>query len=136
MSRVAVVVDDSFLIRQTVSRFLGDRGYAVETACNGIEGLSVLDRTTPELIVVDLVMPKMGGAEFIREIRYRPALSQILIILVAGRKNPSSPASLSGADYVVYKDIDLVEQLKIAFDRFGPSRVSFKSKKNDQAALG
>lgn len=136
MSRVALVVDDSILIRQTVSKVLLDRGYTVETACNGLEGLAALDRVTPELVVVDLVMPKMGGAEFIREVRYRPNLSRVLIILVAGRRNSSLSIPLAGADHVVYKNVDLVEQLKLAFDKFGPSRASVNSKKDSQAALG
>jgi CheY-like chemotaxis protein len=136
MSRIALVVDDSILVRKTVTKFLAERGYAVETASSSLDGLGVLQRIVPELIVVDLAMPKIGGAEFIREIRYQPNLSRTLVILVAGRKNPSSPPSVTGADYVVYKDVDLVEQLKIAFDKFGPGRVSVKAQKNSGAALG
>jgi CheY-like chemotaxis protein len=136
MSRAALVVDDSTLIRRSVARFLVERGYTVETACNGLEAIELLERSTPELIVVDLVMPKMSGSEFIREVRYRPHLSKVLIILVAGRKNSSSAAPPAGADHIVYKDVDLVEQLKLAFDKLGPGRVAFKRKKDDQAAFG
>jgi CheY-like chemotaxis protein len=135
-SRVALVVDDSILIRRVVQRFLEDRGYAVETACNGVEGLTALDRLTPELIVTDLVMPKMGGTEFIREIRYRPNFAQIPIILIAGRKSPSAHAPVAGADHVVYKNVDLVEQLKLVFDKFRPAKAVPKSSKKDQTALG
>lgn len=135
-SRVALVVDDSILIRRVVQRFLQDRGYTVETACNGLEGLAALERLTPELIVTDLVMPRMGGTEFIREIRYRPNLAQIPIILIAGRKSPSAHAPVAGADHVVYKNVDLVEQLKLVFDKFGPTKAGSKPNKKDQAALG
>src|SRR4051794_34447270 len=108
MSGLALVVDDSMLIRHTVRRFLEDRGYTVETACNGVEGLAVLDQLTPTVIITDLLMPKMSGSEFIREIRHRAAFASIPIIVVAGRRGSVHP--YSGADHVVFKDIDLVEQ--------------------------
>jgi CheY-like chemotaxis protein len=55
---MAVIVDDSMLIRYTVSRFLEERGYTVESAANGSEALEVTKRVQPDLIVTDMQMPK------------------------------------------------------------------------------
>jgi CheY-like chemotaxis protein len=133
MSRLALVVDDSMLVRYSVRRFLEDRGYAVETAWDGVDGLAVLDRITPCLIVTDLMMPKMSGVEFIREVRARAPLAHIPIIMVAGRRGSHERVPTCGADYVVYKDIDLVEQLQRTLDKFGPNRVI---PPNTEAAAG
>ena len=134
MSRIALVVDDSLLIRRTVQRFLESRGYTVHTACNGLEGLDALHGISPDLIVTDLIMPKMGGSEFIREVRYRPDLGATRIILVAGRRSVHSSGPTAGADYVIHKDVDLVEQLQFAVDKFHPAGTVIKNKKIEPAA--
>ena len=63
MSTVALVVDDSMLIRYTVCRFLEERGFTVESATNGVEALHVLARVQPGLIITDMQMPQMSGSE-------------------------------------------------------------------------
>ena len=72
MSLVALVVDDSMLIRYTVCRFLEERGFAVESATNGEEALDVLKRIKPALIVTDMQMPKMSGTELITALKGNP----------------------------------------------------------------
>jgi len=74
MTKVALVVDDSMLIRYTVCRFLQDHGYVVETAGNGSEALEVLARVHPDLIVTDMHMPRMSGSELITALKSKPAL--------------------------------------------------------------
>ena len=54
MALVALVVDDSMLIRYTVCRSLEERGFTVESATNGLEALEVLKRIQPDLIVTDM----------------------------------------------------------------------------------
>ena len=54
MSFVALVVDDSMLIRHTVCRFLEERGFAVESATNGQDALEILKRVQPHIIVTDM----------------------------------------------------------------------------------
>jgi CheY-like chemotaxis protein len=57
MPRLALVVDDSMLIRHTVCRFLEERGFSVESASQGLDALNILERFRPDLIVTDLQMP-------------------------------------------------------------------------------
>ena len=69
---LALVVDDSMLIRHTVCRFLETRGFQVESATNGAEALEMLDRIHPDIIVTDLQMPKMNGQELLTALKARP----------------------------------------------------------------
>jgi CheY-like chemotaxis protein len=110
MSMVALVVDDSMLIRFTVCRFLEERGFRVESATNGAEALEVLARVHPRLIVTDMQMPKMSGTELITELKRKPETARIPIIIVAGRSSDFNESE-KRADFAIYKDIDIEGQL-------------------------
>ena len=110
MARVALVVDDSMLIRHSVCRFLEERGFAVESATNGKEALEMLKTVLPDLIVTDLLMPKMDGPELITHLKASPQTAAIPIFVLAGRQTSSSTPE-SRANYVIYKDIEIESQL-------------------------
>ncbi len=112
MPRVALVVDDSMLIRHTVCRFLEERGFAVESATNGAEALELLARMVPDLIVTDLLMPKMSGTELITALKTNPKSADIPVVIVAGKNSGSEPgAADQRVSFVIYKDIDIEQQL-------------------------
>jgi CheY-like chemotaxis protein len=115
MPAVAMVVDDSMLIRYTVSRVLEKRGFSVESAGNGIEALEILNRTLPDLIITDLQMPKMTGNELIAVLKSKPETAKIPIIVIASRSAAAAEAEKL-ANFLVYKDIDIEEQLAKALD--------------------
>ncbi|HUO27246.1 MAG TPA: response regulator [Candidatus Aquilonibacter sp.] len=111
----ALVVDDSMLIRYTVCRFLEERGFAVEHATNGVEALQTLEKLTPDLIVTDMQMPRMSGADLITALKAKPQTAKIPIIIVAGRGS-GFDESEKRADFAIYKDIDIEGQLGKALD--------------------
>ncbi len=115
MSKVALVVDDSMLIRYTVCRFLEQRGFTVESATNGEEALDVLTRVQPDLIVTDLQMPKMSGSELISALKSKPETAGVPIIIVA-RQDGRFDEAEKRANFVIYKDIDIEAQLGKALD--------------------
>ncbi len=115
MSKVALVVDDSMLIRYTVSRFLEQRGFAVESATNGAEALEILARVRADLIVTDLQMPKMSGSELITALKSTPKTADIPIIIVTNNAQGCCEAE-KRADFAIYKDIDIDVQLAGALD--------------------
>ena len=115
MSAVALVVDDSMLIRYTVCRFLEERGFAVESATNGVEALQILERTHPALIVTDMQMPKMSGSELITALKKNPDTARIPIIIVAGRASGFDEKE-TRANFAIYKDIDIQGQLEKALE--------------------
>lgn len=115
MPAVALVVDDSMLIRYTVCRFLEGRGFAVESATNGAEALQILERTRPDLIVTDMQMPKMTGSELITALKNKPETANIPIIIVAGRASGFDEKE-NRANFAIYKDIDIEGQLEKALE--------------------
>jgi CheY-like chemotaxis protein len=115
MPGVALVVDDSMLIRYTVCRFLEERGFAVESATNGLEALQILERVRPDLIVTDMQMPKMSGTELITAVKKNPETANIPIIIVAGRASGFDEQE-KRANFAIYKDIDIQAQLEKALD--------------------
>jgi len=110
MSKVALVVDDSMLIRYSLCRYLEEQGFVVEAASNGAEALEIIGRGKPDLIVTDMRMPKMSGSELITALKGNPETAQIPILVVTSKANGSCEAD-PRADFAIYKDIDVEVQL-------------------------
>jgi len=110
MPLVALVVDDSMLIRHTVCRFLEERGFAVESATNGHEALEILQQIRPQIIITDMQMPKMGGSELITALKRQASTADIPIVIVAGKQSGFDRTE-KRADFTIFKDIDIEGQL-------------------------
>ncbi len=111
MIRTALVVDDSMLIRHTVCRFLEDRGYTVESATNGLDALQILRGIRPDILITDMMMPKMDGSQLITELKNDPEMATIPIIVLAGRQSAAGLPPEHRANATIWKDIDIVTQL-------------------------
>jgi len=113
MAKVALVVDDSMLIRYAICRFLRERGFGVETAANGIEALDVLGRVVPDLIVTDMQMPLMSGSELITVLKSKPETCGVPIIVITGHASGLVEGD-KRANFAISKDIDVDTQLENA----------------------
>jgi CheY-like chemotaxis protein len=113
MPLVALVVDDSMLIRHTVCRFLEQRGFSVVSATNGQDALEALNRIHPDLIVTDIQMPKMSGTELITALKSQPKTAAIPVVIVAS-KDSGFKTTETRADFLILKDIDIENQLEKA----------------------
>ena len=121
-SLTALVVDDSMLIRHCVCRFLEEHGFSVESATNGQEALDALQRFTPDLIVTDMQMPKMGGSDLITALKSQPNTAKIPIVIVASRQSGFNDNE-TRADVAIFKDIDIETQLTKALASISKRRV-------------
>ena len=111
--KLALVVDDSMLIRHTICRFLEDAGFLVETATNGLEALEMLATLEPDIVITDIQMPKMTGVELITVMKSDPRTAKIPIIALSSLKcGEKGPAEDARADFSILKDIDIESQLK------------------------
>lgn len=117
MGRIALVVDDSMLIRHTVCRFLEERGFTVESATNGAEAVEVLSLITPDIIITDLSMPKMNGSELITFIKGRHDSAGTPLIVLAAKRSATETVTEDRADALIHKDIDIEEQLGSALEQ-------------------
>jgi CheY-like chemotaxis protein len=115
MPVVALVVDDSMLIRHTVCRFLEERGFAVESATKYQEALEVLKRVHPGIIITHMQMPKISDRELINTLKGQPTTANIPVIIVAGRQSGFDEKE-KRANFAIYKDIDIEDQLGKALD--------------------
>ena len=68
MSTILIVDDDPHL-RELASVFLQHEGFDVSEACDGVEALSALERLKVEMVILDIMMPKMDGWELCRQLR-------------------------------------------------------------------
>ena len=82
--KYVLVVDDEPDVRSYLRSALEDAGFLVRTACDGLEALETIRRDPPDLISLDLVMPKHSGAKLYRELQKDKHLSKIPVLIVTG----------------------------------------------------
>jgi len=105
-----LVVDDQKGVRQLLETFFQEKGFKVTTATNGQEAVSSADRETPDLIVMDVKMPVMSGAEALARIKAKfPRLPVIMMTAYADLLMQQELARL-GAEKCLLKPLEL-EQL-------------------------
>jgi CheY-like chemotaxis protein len=89
MSRWILVVDDEPDVRSALSELLSGQGYSVSTAADGHEALWIMVSKLPDLIILDLRMPRQNGWEFLRVMRANPkALNVPVVVLSADLSMP------------------------------------------------
>ncbi len=109
-----LVVDDDVSIRVTVSEFLQDEGFQVETAPNGRAALDAVLRQRPTLVLLDMRMPIMDGWAFAGELRAR-GIAVPLVVMTAAQ-DARRWAEEIGATAYVAKPFDF-SSLLVTFDR-------------------
>ena len=82
---LVMVVDDSLTVRKITSRMLIREGFAVATAKDGVDGLQQLQDIEPDMILLDIEMPRMDGFEFARNVRADAKTKNIPIIMITSR---------------------------------------------------
>ena len=82
---LVMVVDDSLTVRKITSRMLTREGFEVATAKDGVDGLQQLQDIEPDIILLDIEMPRMDGFEFARNVRADAKTKKIPIIMITSR---------------------------------------------------
>ncbi|MBU1690251.1 MAG: Hpt domain-containing protein [Gammaproteobacteria bacterium] len=80
-----MVVDDSLTVRKITSRLLSKEGYQVVTAKDGVDALQHLQEILPDVMLVDIEMPRMDGFELTKNVRSDPKTAHIPIIMITSR---------------------------------------------------
>jgi len=78
-----LVVDDEFGIVDVLETILIDQGYRVLTACNGKQGLESLATERPDVVLLDFMMPILGGVEMLAAMMAEPAYRHIPVIMIS-----------------------------------------------------
>ena len=118
-----LLVDDEPDILEIIRYNLTSEGYTVETAENGLEAIEQAKNVRPQLIIMDVMMPKMDGIEACEKIRNIPELSETVITFLTARGEDYSQMAgfEAGADDYITKPIKpkvLVSKVKALLRRF------------------
>ena len=84
MSEV-LLVEDSPVQREMISGILKDNGWKVTIACDGVEALEQLKTFNPDLVVLDIVMPRMNGYEVCRWIKSNPGTKNVPVVMCSSK---------------------------------------------------
>lgn len=110
-ARRVLVVEDAPAVRELLAVMLTEEGYAVHTAVHGAHALRLLETLTPCLILLDLRMPVLDGAAFVRAYRQRPNADAHLVVMTAEGREEDIAAIAPSA--LVRKPFDLEQLLRI-----------------------
>ena len=80
-----MIVDDSVTVRKVTSRFLEREGFNIMTAKDGVDALRQLQDSVPDVMLLDIEMPRMDGFEVAKNIRTSSHLSELPIIMITSR---------------------------------------------------
>jgi chemosensory pili system protein ChpA (sensor histidine kinase/response regulator) len=114
---LVMIVDDSLTVRKITSRLLVREGFRVATAKDGLDALQALADETPDLILLDIEMPRMDGFEFTKTLKSDPANAHIPIVMITSRtadKHRARAAEL-GVDLYLgkpYQEEELLRNLR------------------------
>lgn len=104
MSKVLIIEDDPFLSEMYATK-LAQENFEVELASDGKEALKKVAETKPDLVLLDIVLPKMDGFEVLQKIKKDPALRQVKVIALTnlGQKEEVDKGFAFGADDYIIK---------------------------------
>ncbi|GGL34253.1 sensor histidine kinase [Pseudomonas brenneri] len=113
---LVLVVDDSVTVRKVTSRLLERHGMSVLTAKDGIDAIAVLEEHTPDLMLLDIEMPRMDGFEVAIQVRNDPRLKRLPIIMITsrtGQKHRDRAMAIGVNDYLgkPYQESVLLESI-------------------------
>ena len=116
-----LVIDDENDILLIIKSALHEEGYEVVTANNGYDGLALAEDASPDLIILDIMMPEMDGFEVLQQLKENEKTAQIPVVILTGlsSKDKIREALNKGIDYYIVKPFeyqDLVSKVKIAID--------------------
>jgi chemosensory pili system protein ChpA (sensor histidine kinase/response regulator) len=101
----ALVVDDSLSARRALAEFVSDLGFEVQTASDGLEAVAILEQSVPDLLLVDLEMPRMNGLELTLHVRSCNETRHLPVIMITSRSTEKhrQNAHRAGVDRYVIK---------------------------------
>ncbi|HET6448480.1 MAG TPA: response regulator transcription factor [Conexibacter sp.] len=122
--RTVLVVDDEPTIAEIVSRYLVRAGYDAPTAGDGFEAMRLVDERRPDLVVLDVMLPRLDGLEVLRRLREQDGPSTPVILLTARGEHSDKIAGLrNGADDYMVKPFsphELVARVEAVMRRTHP----------------
>lgn len=111
MTKRVLIVDDDEDMQALLQAALKKEDYQVVTAEDGLVALEELEKSSPDLILLDLMMPRMDGYAFVEELRQRGLQSSIPIIVLSADVSARQKVDQIGADGYIAKPFDVLDLL-------------------------
>lgn len=114
MSKVLIVEDDKFL-RTLLEKKLRSESFEVITAADGEEAMNQLVSTSPDMVLLDIILPKISGFSFLEQVQKDPNLNKIPVIILsnlAQGEDVQKGKDLGAIDYFVKANTSLEDLIK------------------------
>src|SRR5690606_18003981 len=98
-----LVVDDDPIVRDVLERYLEREGFAVSAAADGVEALTAIEASRPDLVLLDLMLPRVDGFEVFRRARERDTRLAVIMLTARGNQTDRIVGLEAGADDYVAK---------------------------------
>jgi DNA-binding response OmpR family regulator len=116
-----LVVDDEPIVRDVLTRYLTHEGFEVDAAADGYEALRAIEGWAPNVIVLDLMLPKLSGLELLRLVRLESTVPVIILSAKVSERERITGLELGADDYVVkpYSPGEVVARVRAVLRRSG-----------------
>jgi len=122
MAKKILLVEDEEIMIDLLEKKLKNEGYEVFVARDGLEGLETMREVKPDLILLDIVMPKMGGFEAMEEMGKDPDLQKIPVIIISNSGQPvelDRARELGAKDWLIKTEFDPQEVIDKVVKQIG-----------------
>lgn len=119
VTRKILVVDDDETLCQFLAKRLAAEGLEVVTTLSAAEALALVAREQPDLVILDLVLPRMDGIETLRRIRERGWAGKVVVFTAYGTADRAREALALGAREFIGKPFDLDRLIRVVAEQVG-----------------
>lgn len=109
MAQKILIIEDEEILLNLLKKKISEEGFEVHIAKDGEAGLKIMKELKPDLVVLDIVMPKMGGFEVMEEMRKDKELKEIPVIIVSNSGQPveiNKAQELGARDWLIKTEFD------------------------------
>lgn len=113
--KTILIVEDEQILVDVLERRLKQEDYEVEVARDGQQGLELIQSIQPDLILLDIVMPKMGGFEVLEKMNEDPELSELTVMVISNSGQPvqlDKAEELGAEDWIIKTEFDPDQVIK------------------------
>ncbi len=122
MSKKILIIEDEEILLELLQKKLIQEGYEVRIAKDGVEGLEKIKEEIPDLILLDVVMPRMGGFEVMKELQKDGKFSEIPIVIISNSGQPVEldlAQKLGARDWLIKTDFEPREVIDKVINQIG-----------------
>ncbi len=120
MDDTILIIEDEQDFVYLLRRKLQEEGYQILSACDGVQGVQVAQKQRPDLVLLDIMMPRMNGWEACRRIRELTDVPIILLTALGGDENTVRGLEMGADDYIVkpFSFVELSARIRAALRRY------------------